>query len=105
MDCQELVGEDGKKAAEIIESENPHVTAFIVPSGSQIDFSFRCKLVWPELVGEDGKKAAEIIEKENPSVKAVVLDEDSDIPFDLRCDRVFVFVDSNNIVVDIPSVG
>lgn len=63
------------------------------------------KQAWPELIGEDGKKAAEIIEKENSSVEAIVLPEDSDIPFDLRCDRVFVFVDSKNIVVEAPSVG
>lgn len=42
----ELVGEKGKKAEKIIEHENPHVDAIIVPEGSFVTQDFRCDRVW-----------------------------------------------------------
>ncbi|KAG8653956.1 proteinase inhibitor-like [Manihot esculenta] len=66
----------------------------------------RCpgKTAWPELVGKDGNRAAVIIEKENKHVTAIVLKYATPVPRDLRCDRVWVWVDENNVVIDIPRV-
>lgn len=41
----ELVGEDAKYAKQVIEDENPLVTAVIVPEGSPVTADFRCDRV------------------------------------------------------------
>lgn len=41
----ELVGENGQEAANIVESENPNVEAFVVLQGSIVTADFRCDRV------------------------------------------------------------
>uniref|UniRef100_A0A803LFF3 Uncharacterized protein n=1 Tax=Chenopodium quinoa TaxID=63459 RepID=A0A803LFF3_CHEQI len=43
----ELVGENGKEAAEIIKKENPNVIeATVLPDGTAVIENFRCDRVW-----------------------------------------------------------
>ncbi|KNA20989.1 hypothetical protein SOVF_047400 [Spinacia oleracea] len=42
----ELVGENGKEAAIIIERENPNVEAIVLPDGTAVTDDFRCDRVW-----------------------------------------------------------
>lgn len=63
------------------------------------------KSSWPELVGVDGKVAEGRIEKENPLVNAIIVPEGTSVPFDFRCDRVWVWVDKDGIVKQIPTIG
>ncbi|MBB6173925.1 hypothetical protein HNR23_003985 [Nocardiopsis mwathae] len=42
----ELAGMPAKAAKEIIERENPYVTARILPEGSPVTLDFRCDRVW-----------------------------------------------------------
>ncbi|KMT10318.1 hypothetical protein BVRB_5g120690 [Beta vulgaris subsp. vulgaris] len=42
----ELVGENGKIAAQIIESENDNVKAIVLPDGTAVPEDFRCTRVW-----------------------------------------------------------
>ncbi|ASU82137.1 hypothetical protein CDO52_04490 [Nocardiopsis gilva YIM 90087] len=42
----ELAGAPAKMAKEIIERENPYVTAKILPEGSPVTLDFRCDRVW-----------------------------------------------------------
>ena len=60
---------------------------------------------WPELVGANGQEAARTIEKENKNVDARVVREGTIVPLDFRCDRVWVWVNDNNIVTRVPIVG
>ncbi|CAJ2628093.1 Inhibitor of trypsin and hageman factor [Trifolium pratense] len=60
---------------------------------------------WPELVGVEGKVAAATIERENPLVKANIVPEGSVVIQDFRCDRVWVWVDKNGIVKQVPTIG
>ncbi|KAJ8558058.1 hypothetical protein K7X08_004824 [Anisodus acutangulus] len=60
---------------------------------------------WPELVGEQGQTAKETIERENPLVTANVVPDGSPGTTDVRCDRVRVFIDTNNNVVQVPRIG
>lgn len=41
----ELVGEQGKKAAQIIEKENSYVQAFVIKEGTMVTMDFRCDRV------------------------------------------------------------
>ncbi|KAG8653955.1 hypothetical protein MANES_05G086328v8 [Manihot esculenta] len=97
------------------------MAGFIIPllvTKSSINLTFRelriekrieldCpgKKAWPELVGIDANCAAVIIEKENKHVKAIMMEDGKLVPRDLRCNRVWVFVDKNNVVTKIPRVG
>ncbi|XP_009782003.1 glu S.griseus protease inhibitor-like [Nicotiana sylvestris] len=63
------------------------------------------KDAWPELVGENGQTAKETIERENPLVTANVALVGSPGTTDFRCDRVRVFVDRDNSVVQVPVIG
>ncbi|KAJ0791337.1 putative proteinase inhibitor I13, potato inhibitor I [Helianthus annuus] len=64
------------------------------------------KLSWPELVGATGEAATARIEQENPRVDAIVVVEGRDIVVpQFRCDRVWVWVNSNGVVVRRPMVG
>ncbi|XP_076883708.1 inhibitor of trypsin and hageman factor-like [Bidens hawaiensis] len=63
------------------------------------------KSSWPELVGGKGEVAKAIIEKENPLVTANVILEGTPIPLDFRTDRVWVVVNSEDVVIQIPTIG
>ncbi|CAL0321137.1 unnamed protein product [Lupinus luteus] len=63
------------------------------------------KSSWPELVGVQGTEAEATIEKENPLVDAIVLLEGTPVTKDFRCDRVWVWVDTNGIVIKVPTIG
>ncbi|XP_074306499.1 proteinase inhibitor-like [Silene latifolia] len=63
------------------------------------------KNAWPELVGTNGKFAVETIERENGLVKAIVVLKGSAVTEDFRCDRVRVWVNSLDIVYEIPVIG
>lgn len=63
------------------------------------------KKSWPELVGVDGKVAEGRIEKENPLVNAIIVPDGSSVTFDFRCDRVWVWIDKDGIVKQIPIIG
>ncbi|KMT02819.1 hypothetical protein BVRB_8g194020 [Beta vulgaris subsp. vulgaris] len=64
------------------------------------------KNVWPELVGEKGKVAAEVIQRENPNVTQVtVLPDGTPVILNFRCDRVWVWVDCEELVVRPPMIG
>ena len=76
---------------------------------------------WPELVGVNGEKAVDIIKKETGSIikvyrqliskiklgltNVVIIKEGSPITLDYRTDRVYVFVNSENIVISVPAIG
>nr|BAA02823.1 genetic tumor-related proteinase inhibitor I precursor [Nicotiana glauca x Nicotiana langsdorffii] len=64
------------------------------------------KETWPELIGVPAKLARETIQKENSKLTNVpsVLNG-SPVTQDLRCDRVRLFVNLLDIVVQIPRVG
>ncbi|KGN50840.1 hypothetical protein Csa_004718 [Cucumis sativus] len=61
---------------------------------------------WPELVGVKATTAKYIIKKDNPNVEnVVVLLAGSGTTEDIRCDRVWVFVNIHDLVVEVPKVG
>ncbi|KAJ0262324.1 putative protease inhibitor [Hirschfeldia incana] len=60
---------------------------------------------WPELVGTNGDYAASVIERENTRVDAIVILDGTPVTADFRCDRVRVRVDTNRIVVKVPTAG
>ncbi|OIW01797.1 hypothetical protein TanjilG_03935 [Lupinus angustifolius] len=62
------------------------------------------KSSWPELVGVQGTEAEATIERENPLVDAIVLLEGTPVTKDFRCDRVWVWVDTNGIVIKVPII-
>ncbi|KAL9408775.1 hypothetical protein AB3S75_047207 [Citrus x aurantiifolia] len=70
-----------------------------------MDFECKGKSSWPELVGVEGKVATETIERENPIVSAHILLEGSIVFLDRYCGRVYVWVDTNGIVVEVPTMG
>jgi hypothetical protein len=63
------------------------------------------KSSWPELVGVEGKVAEATIQRENPLVDAIIVLEGTDVPFDFRCDRVWVWVNKDGIVYQVPKIG
>lgn len=63
------------------------------------------KSSWPELVGVEGKVAEATIERENPLVNAQIVAEGSSVPFDFRCDRVWVWINKDGIVKQVPHIG
>ncbi|XP_006363669.1 trypsin inhibitor 1-like [Solanum tuberosum] len=64
------------------------------------------KDTWPELLGVPARLARETIQKENPRLTNVgnVLNG-SPVTQDFRCDRVRLFVNVLDFVVQIPRVG
>ncbi|KAK1428384.1 hypothetical protein QVD17_17217 [Tagetes erecta] len=60
---------------------------------------------WPELVGARGTTAAATIERENPRVDAIVVVDGTVVTTEFRCDRVWVWVNSNGVVVRAPVIG
>ncbi|PIA45262.1 hypothetical protein AQUCO_01700655v1 [Aquilegia coerulea] len=70
------------------------------------EFPCTGKQIWPELVGVDGHEAAVRIERENNSVHAEVVMKGMEIvPMDFKCNRVWVWVDSNWKVAQVPRIG
>ncbi|XP_027364601.1 inhibitor of trypsin and hageman factor-like [Abrus precatorius] len=63
------------------------------------------KSSWPELVGVEGTVAEATIERENPLVNAMIVPEGSSVIFDFRCDRVWVWVNKDGIVKQVPIIG
>ncbi|KNA20993.1 hypothetical protein SOVF_047440 [Spinacia oleracea] len=62
------------------------------------------KSTWLELVGKNGHEAAETIERENPNVHAIVLLDGTPVTRDFRCDRVWVWVNSYDVVIRTPII-
>ncbi|KAL3830823.1 hypothetical protein ACJIZ3_019625 [Penstemon smallii] len=60
---------------------------------------------WPELVGVPGNVAVTTIERENPLVTAIILRPGMSPTLDFRCDRVWVYVDGNGNVREVPVIG
>ncbi|CAL0321138.1 unnamed protein product [Lupinus luteus] len=63
------------------------------------------KSSWPELVGVQGTEAEATIERENPLVDAIIVLDGSIVTADVRCDRVRVWVNTNGIVIKVPTIG
>ncbi|KAJ1409414.1 Proteinase inhibitor I13, potato inhibitor I [Sesbania bispinosa] len=63
------------------------------------------KSSWPELVGVQGTEAEATIERENPLVDAIIVAEGSSVTSDFRCDRVWVWIDKDGVVNQIPHIG
>ncbi|RDX74039.1 hypothetical protein CR513_46248, partial [Mucuna pruriens] len=63
------------------------------------------KSSWPELVGVEGTVAEATIERENPLVNAQIVPEGSSVILDFRCDRVWVWVNKDGIVKQVPHIG
>ncbi|KAL7123313.1 hypothetical protein ACP275_01G098700 [Erythranthe tilingii] len=60
---------------------------------------------WPELIGVPGNVAVATIETENPLVNAIIVPPGNSVITDFRCDRVWVYVDDNGNVKDVPFIG
>ncbi|KAM0937608.1 putative proteinase inhibitor I13, potato inhibitor I [Dioscorea sansibarensis] len=63
------------------------------------------KSSWPELLGVEGEQAVAVIEKENEHVKAIIVEEGSIVTPDFRCDRVWVWVNKEGVVYQVPKIG
>ena len=63
------------------------------------------KDAWPELVFVEAAVAAMIIEKENPNLKTQKILAGSPRILNFDCTRVWLDVNINDIVVQIPRVG
>ncbi|KAJ1409412.1 Proteinase inhibitor I13, potato inhibitor I [Sesbania bispinosa] len=63
------------------------------------------KSSWPELVGVEGTVAVATIERENPYVNAIIVPEGSGVTRDFDCERVWVVVDNDGIVKQVPRIG
>ncbi|KAK7268798.1 hypothetical protein RIF29_21507 [Crotalaria pallida] len=63
------------------------------------------KSSWPELVGVKGTVAEATIERENPLVDAIIVPEGYSVITDARCDRVWVWVNTDGIVKQVPHIG
>ena len=62
--------------------------------------------VWPHLVGKDGEAAKAAVQQDNPSITSVhVLKAGSMVTQDFRHDRVRIYVDATNKVLQPPAVG
>ncbi|CAN4127420.1 unnamed protein product [Withania somnifera] len=61
---------------------------------------------WPELLGTPAKLATQIIQKENPKLTNILtVLNGSPVTQDLRCNRVHLFVNILDFVVQTPQVG
>ncbi|CAK9323515.1 unnamed protein product [Citrullus colocynthis] len=70
------------------------------------DFCPPGKNVWPELVGIKATIAKHIIKKDNSNVERVeTILAGSGVTKDLRCDRVRMFVNIEEIIVETPRIG
>jgi hypothetical protein len=61
---------------------------------------------WPDLVGMDANEARDIILASNPNVKSVeIVSQDDFVTADYITSRVRLFVDEENVIVQIPIIG
>jgi hypothetical protein len=58
-----------------------------------------------ETVGMDANSVKEFIEKEHPTKKIILVNVGQPVTKDFRRDRIRIFHDDNNIVVDTPHIG
>ncbi|XP_058758645.1 subtilisin inhibitor-like [Vicia villosa] len=63
------------------------------------------KTSWPELVGVTADEAEKKIKEEMPEAEIEVLPADSDVSFDYIFQRVRIFVDESNKVIETPTIG
>lgn len=56
-------------------------------------------------MGKAGDVAVATIERENPLVKAIILPPGSRPTNNFKCNRVWVSVDANGIVNQVPTIG
>lgn len=63
------------------------------------------KFRWPELLGKSGKVATSTIKKDNPEVTVEIITPGRVGFADFCCNRVYVVLDSNGIVTNMPTVG
>ncbi|KAI3473839.1 hypothetical protein Pfo_027996 [Paulownia fortunei] len=63
------------------------------------------KASWPELLGLPGNEAVTTFEKGESLVTAIILPPGTVPIADFRCDRVWVYVDGNDNVRRVPSIG
>lgn len=70
-----------------------------------VDYLCEGKSSWPELVGVEGTVAEGTIEKEDPLVDAVIVREGTSVITDFLCDRVWVWVNKDGIVYQVPTIG
>lgn len=63
------------------------------------------KSSWPELVGVQGEVAKEIIERENPNVTAQIVEEGTRVDQQYICTRVWVWVNTAGVVIEVPRIG
>ncbi|KAH7665681.1 Proteinase inhibitor I13 potato inhibitor I protein [Dioscorea alata] len=63
------------------------------------------KSCWPELLGVKGEKAVTTIEEDNDQVKAIIVEDGSVVTKDFRCDRVWVWVNKEGVVIQVPKIG
>lgn len=61
--------------------------------------------IWPEAVGLRADEARTLILTEKPDAEIYIVPKGSAVTLDHRVDRVRVFVNSNNIVVEAPQTG
>ncbi|KAL7123310.1 hypothetical protein ACP275_01G098400 [Erythranthe tilingii] len=52
-----------------------------------------------------GNVTVATIERENPLVNAIIVPAGNSVITDFRCDRVWVYVDDNGNVTDLPFIG
>ncbi|XP_058782637.1 subtilisin inhibitor-like [Vicia villosa] len=63
------------------------------------------KTSWPELVGVTADEAEKKIKEEMPEAEIEVLPDDSDVSLDYIFQRVRLFVDESNKVIETPTIG
>ncbi|KAF2309506.1 hypothetical protein GH714_003408 [Hevea brasiliensis] len=63
------------------------------------------KFSWPELVEANGDSAVATTEQENKNVEAILIREVMPMILDYRLNRIFVWVDENNVVTRTPVIG
>lgn len=68
-------------------------------------YTYAGKSSWPELVGVKGTVAEATIEKENPLVNAIIVDEGSMVIANFQCDRVWVWINKQGFVYQVPTIG
>ncbi|CAN6807697.1 hypothetical protein Bca4012_002123 [Brassica carinata] len=62
------------------------------------------KFKWPELVGKNGEIAKMTIERENLNVTAIIMPIGSGT-INFCCNRVYIFIDTNHSVLNVPIIG
>ncbi|XP_022764760.1 proteinase inhibitor-like [Durio zibethinus] len=63
------------------------------------------KFTWPELLGKNGQVAKATIEKDNPEVTVEIITPGRVGFPDFCCNRVYLVLDNNGNVTNMPTVG